>query len=65
MAIDIYTDYLFLKQAQIDDRKKIIAKRFITTTTPKIKMNYDIIVSGEQTTDEFFEQLVGAVPTKD
>ena len=65
MAIDIYVGYLFLQHGQISDRKKIIAKRFITTTTPKIKMNHDIIVSGEQTTVEFFHELVGALPTED
>jgi len=62
IAIDIYISYLFLEQAQHCDRKKIVADRYIKTTTPKIKMNYDIIKSGEQSTLDNFDELLGAVP---
>lgn len=64
MAIDIHVGYVFLQQAQHDDRKKLVAKRFITTTFSKIKMNRDLIMSGEHSTVENFEELVGAVPVE-
>ena len=64
MAIDIYIGYLFLQQAQLDDRKKLVAKRYITSAFPKIKMNMDLILSGEASTVESFDQLVGPVPVE-
>ncbi|MCD6459605.1 acyl-CoA dehydrogenase family protein [bacterium] len=62
IAIDIYIGYLFLGQAQHSDRKKIVADRYIKTTTEKIKMNFSIIKSGEQSTLDNFDELLGAVP---
>jgi alkylation response protein AidB-like acyl-CoA dehydrogenase len=64
MAIDIHIGYLFLQQAQFDDHKKIIAKRWILNTFPKIKMNREIIMSHENSTVESFEEIVGEVPVE-
>ncbi len=64
MAIDIHVGYIFLQQAQTNDRKKIIANRHITTAFPKIKMNRDLIVNCETSTVDSFEELVGALPSE-
>lgn len=65
MAIDIHIGYLFLHQAQVCDRKKIVARRWIDTAFPRIKMNREIILAGENSAVEYFDELVGAVPSED
>lgn len=64
MAIDIHVGYIFLNQAQKDDRKKLIAQRHINTVFPKIKMNRDVILNCETSTVDRFEELVGALPSE-
>jgi hypothetical protein len=58
MATGILIGYLFIRQAQFSQRKKIIAKRFITRMLPQIKMNYHRIVSGDNSTLKHFNTIV-------
>ncbi|MBW2554781.1 MAG: acyl-CoA dehydrogenase family protein [Deltaproteobacteria bacterium] len=58
MATGILIGYLFIKQAQNSNRKKIIAKRFITRLLPQIKMNYHHITSDDKSTLKHFDTLV-------
>ncbi|MCK5255659.1 MAG: hypothetical protein KAQ81_06520, partial [Deltaproteobacteria bacterium] len=58
MATGILIGYLFIKQAQNSNRKKIIAKRFITRLLPQVKMNYNHIISGDTSTLKHFDTLV-------
>jgi hypothetical protein len=58
MAIGILIGYLFLKQAPHSSRKKLIAKRVITRLLPQVKMNYQLIASGDKTTLTHFDTLL-------
>ena len=58
MATGILIGYLFLKQAHKSPRKKIIAKRFIARLLPQVKMNYQRISSGDNSTLKHFDTLV-------
>lgn len=58
MAIGILIGYLFLTQAPHSSRKKLIAKRFITRLLPQVKMNYQLIASGDKTTLTHFDTLL-------
>ncbi len=65
MAIDIYNGYLLLGQAQLDDRKKIVAKRYILNGYHRVEMNKNLILTRENSTVEHFDELLGAVPEDD
>jgi transposase len=58
MATGILIGYLFIKQAQNSNRKKIIAKRFITRLLPQVKMNHHHIKSDDKSTLKHFDTLV-------
>lgn len=45
ITIYIYAGYLLLKQAQISDRKKVVAKLYIDKIIPKINVNIAIVES--------------------
>jgi hypothetical protein len=59
VACDLYISYLFLKQAKHSERKKEVARRFITTSAPKIAANCELIKSGDRSTMDKFALVVG------
>lgn len=59
IAIDIFIGYFFLKQATRSGRKLNIAKRFISKMTVRSKMKRDLIVSGEESSIQAFDEIVG------
>jgi len=61
VACDLYIGYLFLNQAKHSERKKEVARRFITTTAPKIAANCEMIKSGDRSTMDKFALVVGEI----
>ena len=59
MAIDVYVSYLLLNQAEKSARKKSVAKKFIGDMLPRVEMNSKYVTSGDKTTIEDFEAIVG------
>jgi alkylation response protein AidB-like acyl-CoA dehydrogenase len=59
VACDLFLSYLFLQQARHCDRKKEIARRYITTAAPRMAANCQLIKSGDRSTMEKFELVVG------
>jgi alkylation response protein AidB-like acyl-CoA dehydrogenase len=59
VACDIFMGYLFLKQAKHSDRKKDIARRFITAAKPRMIAACEIIKSGDKSTFDKFSAIVG------
>jgi alkylation response protein AidB-like acyl-CoA dehydrogenase len=45
ICIDTYIGWLFLRQAEKSDEKKIMLRRYMTDVMPMVKLNYDRIVS--------------------
>ncbi len=61
VACDIYLGYLFLRQGLHSERKKEIARRFILSAVPRIQANCELIKSGDKSTFDKFDSIVGAV----
>ncbi|MEW6199420.1 MAG: acyl-CoA dehydrogenase family protein [Planctomycetota bacterium] len=51
--------------AALRDRKKRVAKRFIETELPKIRLNCEMVQSGDKTPLEEYALLAGPVPAKE
>ena len=60
-AIVLIVGHLFLAQAVNDDRKKRVAKRFITTQLPILRMNCDQVLTGDTSPIDDFASLAGPV----
>ena len=58
-AIDSLIGYLLLEQAARADRKKVIAGRFITQAHARAKAKIEQVLSGERTTLDAYDDLVG------
>ena len=54
--------HLFLGQATKSDRKKVVARRFISRELPTLRMKCEQIVSGDTTALTDYEVLAGPVP---
>jgi hypothetical protein len=59
VGCDLFIGYLFLEQARNSDRKKEVARRFITTTATRIAANCALIKSGDRSTMDKFNLVVG------
>ncbi len=59
VACDLYIGYLFLLQAKKSDRKKSVARRFISTGGPRWQALCQQIKSGDRSTFEQFGTIVG------
>lgn len=59
IGCDLFLGYLFLQQARSCDRKKEVARRFITAAAPRIAANCRLIKSGDRSTMDKFELIVG------
>lgn len=61
-AIAVYCGHLLLLQAEKNDRKRRIAKRFIELNMPSVRRDTDIIMSGERSPIDEYELIAGPVP---
>lgn len=57
-AADIVLSYLMLNMARFDDRKAILARRFITRALPAVRMHCDIIRTRERSTLDNRESIL-------
>ena len=64
-AIAVIIGHLLLDQATACDRKKVVARRFITSQLHEIKKNCEVVRSGDAMPVEHYELLAGPVPTID
>lgn len=62
-AIVVIVGHLFLGQATKSDRKKRVARRFIDSRLPVLRMNCELVMSGDTAPVEEYEILAGPVPT--
>jgi hypothetical protein len=62
-AIDVIVGHLLLEQAVKNDRKKRVAKRFIQSRLPVLRMNCEQVLAGDTTPLDEYELLAGPVPT--
>ena len=58
MAIDVHVAYLFLRDAQHAEQKKLMARRFINDMLPRSEMNLAYVTSGDTTTIDHRSALV-------
>jgi len=64
-AIAVIIGHLFLGQGAANDRKKHVARRFIRSQLPIIRMNCDHILSGDTAALDQYALLAGPVPAVD
>ena len=62
-ALIVIIGHLFLSQATGSERKKSVARRFITREIPVLQMNCRQILSGDTSPLEQYAELAGPVPT--
>jgi hypothetical protein len=62
-AIAVIVGHLFLGQAVKNERKRHVAKRFIESQMPILRMNCDQILSGDSAPLDDFDLLAGPVPS--
>ncbi len=65
MAIYLIVGSLFLDQARTSEVKKAVAARWLATKLPELRMNHEIILSGEKSPMTDFEILAGPLPVGD
>jgi hypothetical protein len=58
-ATAVIIGHLFLRQAQANDRKRVVARRYIDTEQATIRRNVEWITSGDQTATHDFETIAG------
>lgn len=64
-GIFLIVGHLFLGQARASDRKKRVARRFITNQIPILRMNCEQVLSGDTAPVEEYQLLAGPVPSAD
>jgi 3-(methylthio)propanoyl-CoA dehydrogenase len=62
-AIAVLVGHLLLKQATANDRKRQVARRFITTHLPTIRRDIELVCSGDRSATEQYQLLAGPVPS--
>ena len=58
MACDVYMSYLLLIDAEKSDRKKVVARKFVSDMLPRVQMKASQILGGERIVLDSFEALV-------
>ena len=61
-AIAVLVGHLFLRQAIANERKRLVAQRFIEQHLPTIRRDIEIVRSGDQMAIEHYKILAGPVP---
>ena len=62
MAMHLIVGALFLDQATGNDTKKAVARRWLATKLPELRMHREFILSGERSPMTEFEALAGPMP---
>ena len=63
-AIAVLVGHLLLGQAAGNERKRRVARRFIDLEMPRLRMNCELIASGDMAPLDEYELLAGPVPPK-
>jgi 3-(methylthio)propanoyl-CoA dehydrogenase len=58
-AAAVLIGHLFLRQAEANDRKRLVARRFIDTHLPTIRRDIELVCSGDQAPLAEFEAIAG------
>ncbi len=58
-AISVLVGHFFLAQAESNERKRIVARRFIESNEPAIRRDIDRVLSGDTSVMDEFEVLAG------
>jgi alkylation response protein AidB-like acyl-CoA dehydrogenase len=61
-AIVVIVGHMFLGQGAKNDRKKCVARHFIESQLPVLKMNLELVHSGDTTAMDDYELLAGPIP---
>ena len=61
-AILVLIGHLLLHQAVVNDRKKVIARRFIESGLPTLARDIEMVLSGDQTPVQDYELIAGPPP---
>jgi hypothetical protein len=64
-AIAVICGHLLLGQGAVNERKKRVAKRFIDSQMPVLRMNCEKVRSGDTMAMDEYELLAGPVPSRD
>ncbi len=64
-AIAVLVGHLLLSQAAGNERKRRVARRFIDIEMPRLRMNCELIASGDMAPLDEYDLLAGPVPPKD
>jgi len=62
MAIYLIVAALFLDHAGVSEAKKAVARRWLAMKGPEIRMDHEVILSGERSPMTDFQALAGPVP---
>jgi alkylation response protein AidB-like acyl-CoA dehydrogenase len=62
MAVYLVVAALFLDHAVVNDGKKTVLRRWLAVKMPELRMNHEIITSGQRLPMTDFEALAGPVP---
>jgi alkylation response protein AidB-like acyl-CoA dehydrogenase len=58
MGAEIYMAYLLLEEAGMSERKKTVAERYINCLLPRIEMNHSVILGGDRSPLNNFDQII-------
>jgi hypothetical protein len=58
ITVDVFRGYLVLNEAEISEKKRILAGKFINDIFPKVLMNELYITSGDESTIKNKEKLL-------
>jgi len=61
-AAAVIIGHLFLRQANANDRKKAVARRFINMNMPTVKRDIDLVCSDDRTALDDYDLIAGPVP---
>jgi hypothetical protein len=64
-AIAVICGHLLIGQGVNSERKRRVARRFIETRMPLLRMNCEQVLAGDMTPLEEYELLAGPVPASD
>ena len=62
-AIVVIVGHVLLGQATKNERKRRVARRFVESQMPILRMNCEQVISGDNAPLDEFELLAGPVPT--
>ncbi|MGQ9648669.1 MAG: acyl-CoA dehydrogenase family protein [Phycisphaerae bacterium] len=63
-AIAVLCGHLLLRQAVDNERKRHVARRFITTSLPSVRRDIELVCSGDRSALDEYQILAGPVPVQ-